>query len=457
MKTRKRLFCAALTALLACTAMPSAGASAADDGSYLPLNRNRTDRVFSDQQNTAYASCNDVYYDAWSGAVGSWLAYDLSDTPETDRICLDLAWYSGAWNNYDYTVLNESPGASLSAYTVSVNTAPGGGECPADGWVDVKTVKDYTCHSGQVLLDLSDMEPVNWVRLTVDGIQNGGTQVNLNVDIHNCPVGSLPDSFLFLGDSITAGGMVTFSAGDGNFADLVHERDASHYPAQENGGIGGIFSTDGRNHIDRWLLSYPGKYVSIAYGTNDCWGNQTGAEKYYENTVYMIKAVQAAGKTAILPKIPFSLEPGVSAYIADYNAQIDRIYEEMPGVLHGPDFYSYFEEHPEGLSADGVHPNADGYNDMRRLWAICVCDEIYPNTAVVTDPLEGDVDGDSRVTVADAVALAKYLSRRTDTIKGSLVNADLDGDKVLTVNDLSLLKIKIMQSLAVITPPVMRE
>ncbi len=455
MKKMYRVYAASAAALLACAAVPAAGASAAESG--LPINRNKTDKVFSDQQNTAYASCNDVYYDAWNGAVGSWLAYDISDTPAADRKYLNLGWYSGAWNNYDYTVLNESPGASLSAYTVSVNTAAGGGACPEDGWKDLCTVKDYTCHSGEVYLDLSGMDPVNWVRITADGVQNGASQVNLNVDIHSVKEGDLPDSFLFLGDSITAGGMVTFSAGDGNFADLVYAIAPSHYPAQENGGIGGIFSTEGKNNIDRWLASYPGKYVSIAYGTNDCWGDQTGAEKYYENTVYMIRAIQNAGKIAILPKIPFSLEKGVSANIERYNAQVDRIYEEFPDVLRGPDFYAYFEEHPEGLSADGVHPNSDGYNEMRKLWAKQVCEEIYTAKQITPLLLSGDVNGDGKVSVADAVALANYLCTKTDTLAGNAANADLNGDGRLNAVDLSLLKQQILASRAVIQPPVMRE
>ena len=67
-----------------------------------------------------------------------------------------------------------------------------------------------------------------------------------------------------LAEATDKGGMVTFSAGEGNFADLLHGLDARFYPAQENGGIGGIFSTDGKNNIDRWLKQFPGQYASIA-------------------------------------------------------------------------------------------------------------------------------------------------------------------------------------------------
>ena len=36
--------------------------------------------------------------------------------------------------------------------------------------------------------------------------------------------------------------------------------------------------------------NFPGKYVSIAYGTNDAWGNTSGTEQYYNNMEYMVKS-----------------------------------------------------------------------------------------------------------------------------------------------------------------------
>ena len=434
MKMLRKTIAGAAAVCLCAAAIPQMPAQAAE--SYLPLNRNKIDAVYSDKQGTAYASCNDVYYDAWNGAVGSYLAYDLSGVPQAQRRTINVAWYSGAWNNYDYTVLKESAGASLSAYKISVNSADGG-SYPESGWKEVVSVKDYTAHSGQQVISFAGY---NWVRIEVEGVQNGGTSVNLNVDIHDCSDG-LVDSWMFYGDSITAGGMVTFSAGEGNFADLLHGLDARFYPAQENGGIGGIFSTDGKNNIDRWLKQFPGQYASIAYGTNDCWGDQTGADRYYENLVYMIRAIQAAGKTAVLPKIPYSLEKGISANIDRYNAKIDQIYKEFPDVIAGPDFYSYFKENPDGLSADGVHPNDKGYNAMRRLWAETALESVYLKRG--SEPpqkaLRGDVNADGAVNIADAVLLTKYLGTE-ETALPDWNAADLNEDGMLYAADLTLLK-----------------
>lgn len=437
MKSRKLAAMIVAATTFAATLVTPATAAETAPGSSPLINRNTP--VYSDTQDSAAAANNEIYYDGWRGTVPGYLAFDLSGTPAENRTTVNLAWYA-TWTNYDYTVLNESPYAAPAAYTIAVNAAEGGAY-PEEGWVNVLSVTENPCHSRQ---NVFDMTGYNWVRLTVDEMANGAASCSLNVDIHDCSSGTV-DGWLMLGDSITAGGVTTFSTGDGNIADLVHAICPDYYPAQENGGIGGILSRDGKANIDRWLSYFPGQYVSIAYGTNDCWGNQAGAQTYYENTVYMIEAIQAAGKTAVLPTIPFSLEPGVSAYVGEYNAMVARIYTEYPDVVKGPDFYSYFEEHPEGLSADGVHPNGDGYNEMRKIWAQTMCETIYQTLqgggSLTREPIRGDINGDETVTIADAVLLVKYLLSETDTLCDAWKKtADLDGDETITAADLTILK-----------------
>lgn len=403
---------------------------------------NRNGAVYSDQQSTAYAACNDIYYDAWRGNEGSYLAFDLSAVPATERELIDFVWYSTAWNSYDYTVKNENGQQAPAAYTISVNAAEGG-SYPTEGWVEVIKVTDNVYHSRQHLVELAGY---HWVQITIDEAMSGGS-VSLNVDIHNCAKGV--DSWIFYGDSITAGGMTTFSTGDGNFADHIHARNADYYPAQENGGIGGVFSTDGKNNIDRWLADFPGTYVSIAYGTNDCWGNQTGAAKYYENLAYMVEAIQAAGKIAVLPTIPYSTESGITPYIESYNAQVYAIYEAYPDVVKGPDFYTIIQENPSYLSSDGVHPNSDGYNAMRKIWAETVYESIYMAETATVSPIAGDVNEDGVVSVADIVRFAKHLTGDAPlTTANWRVTADLNGDSTLDIADYTLLK----RAILLITP-----
>ena len=242
------------------------------------------------------SSANDEhYFSFWFSNAPDYLAYDLSAASQEERSRVILAWYN-ATGQYDPSILNGgSTNGVPSAYTIEINDAPGG-TYPEDGWQVVDTVTGNTLHSRQHVIDLNGT--ANWVRMSIsEGDGKSGGSISLQMDIHSAPEGKL-DSWIFFGDSITAGGMMNCYGSP--FAELVHAIDSKYFPAQENGGIGGIFSTDGKNNIDRWLASFPGEYVSVAYGTNDAWGNQTGAEKYYENTVYMMEAILASGKTPVL-------------------------------------------------------------------------------------------------------------------------------------------------------------
>ena len=51
----------------------------------------------------------------------------------------------------------------------------------------------------------------------------------------------------------------------------------------------------------------------------------------------------------------------------EYNLVIDELLV-LNAISVSPDFYTYFIEHPEGMSADGFHPNGFGYQGMAELW-----------------------------------------------------------------------------------------
>ena len=44
--------------------------------------------------------------------------------------------------------------------------------------------------------------------------------------------------------------------------------------------------------------------------------------------------------------------------------------------MKGPDFYEFFSKHTDHLS-DGVHPDSEGYEMMRELWAKTMFDNVY--------------------------------------------------------------------------------
>lgn len=402
----------------------------------------------------AAAANDEHYFSFWFSNASDYLAYDLSASSLAERSQVVLAWYN-ATGQYDPSILNGGSSNGVPTdYTIEINSAPGG-TYPETGWKVVETVTGNTLHSRQHVVEMANT--ANWVRMNItkaDGKEGGS--ISLQMDVHSAPEGAT-DSWIFFGDSITAGGMMNCYGSP--FAEHVNGLESKYFPIQENGGIGGIFSTDGKNNIDRWLKSFPGEFVSIAYGTNDAWGNQTGAQKYYENTVYMIEAVLALGKTPVLPTIPYATESGVNNYLDDYNAMVRKIYEEYPQVIKGPDFDKFFREHPEFLSSDGVHPSSEGYAEMRYLWAETMYENVYcaeglppeptsdteyvdPTSNCIPDErLKYDVNLDNELTVLDVICLQKYLLTPTAfTHPISYDAADCDWDSEINAFDLALLK-----------------
>ena len=346
------------------------------------------------------------YFSFWTVSAPNYLAYDLSAVPEEQRKSVMAVWYNTS--SYDGIGQYQSRNMEPFSYTIEVNKADGG-EYPADGWEIAVTVDDNTLSSRQHAVD---MEGYNWIRLNVKNSDGGtGSNVSVNFDVHDIS-GGVSDSWLLLGDSITAGGMHN-CYGTG-FATYVNQLDSRYFPIQENGGIGGIRSDDGKENIDRWLESYGGKYVSIAYGTNDAWGNDgSGAETYYDNTKYMIDAVLASGKIPVLPKIPYSTNADVAGHLGDFNSMIDRLYEEYgEKLVQGPDFEAYFRENPEGLSSDGVHPSSEGYDGMRRLWAETMYERVYKSETAsppADEIVYGDANLDGTVNLSDAILIMQAL------------------------------------------------
>ncbi len=215
--------------------------------------------AYSQTGMTSYAN-DEHYFSFWSSSGADYLAYDLSEIPENQRKKVIAVWYN-ATGAFDSTVGNGGSNGIPSDYTIEVNSADGG-TYPEKDWKVIETVKENTLHSRQHVID---MEGYNWIRINItanDGNTTGNTSINF--DIHNVSDG-VSDSWIFYGDSITACGMMN-CYGTG-FAEFVHQIDDRYFPVQENGGIGGITSTDGAENIDRWLEAFPGKYVSVAYGT----------------------------------------------------------------------------------------------------------------------------------------------------------------------------------------------
>lgn len=379
---------------------------------------------------------DDAYWTEWQSDAPGYLAYDLSGVPASQRKQVIAVWYNSS--TYDNIGSYVSKSAEPIDYVIEINKAAGG-SCPNDGWETAVTVTDNTLSSKQHLVD---MKGANWIRIRVTKAEGG--KVKFNFDIHDASQGVF-DSWIFLGDSITAGGMV--NQWGTSYAAHINQLDSRYYPVAQNGGIGGISSPHGKAAIEGWLKDSPVKYVSIAYGTNDCWGNPNNADNYYNNTKYMIDAVLKLGKIPVLPMIPASTNKDVQPNAKLFNQKIKQLYSEYGDkIVKGPDFEAFFEKNPDLLSSDGVHPSSDGYEGMRKLWAETMYKTVYQNMTVTPQEPEqpaavkGDVDQNGKTEIADAVLLQKYLLTSGSLTADQAAAADLNADGKITSADLTLLK-----------------
>ena len=373
------------------------------------------------------------YFTLWNADAPEYLAYDLSKVPESRRKTVIAVWYN--LSSYDRLGQYVSKRAEPLDYTIELNAAEGD-SYPESGWITAESVTDNPYSSRQHIIN---MEGYNWIRLNISKAE--GDKIELNFDVHDVSDGVL-DSWMFYGDSITAGGMV--NAYGTSFAKYINQIDPSCFPVQENGGIGGIRSIEGRENIDTWLSVCKARYVSLAYGTNDAWGNPNGAAAYYDNTKYMIDAVIAAGKIPVLPKIPSSTNKDVGPNVGYYNEMVEKLYREYGDKLvKGPDFELFFRENPQYLSDDGVHPDSEGYEAMRKLWAETMYENVYKKVALPA--VRGDVNNDGSFSLADAALLQKWILAFQGTALENWQAGDMNSDNKLNVVDLAVMKSQLLE------------
>jgi lysophospholipase L1-like esterase len=172
-----------------------------------------------------------------------------------------------------------------------------------------------------------------------------------------------------------------------------------------NEGVGGDISADAVAFIPTALGLYPhAKKYLLLYGTNDAdiWlavpsgrglspGDAGYPGTYKDHMQQIIDAINNAGKTACLAKIPIALGDGPfsmpfpdpdnaarNLLIKEYNQVIDELVNDPSNAItvQPPDFYNYFKDidpftgNPRYLDqyADNLHPNGLGYQSMANLW-----------------------------------------------------------------------------------------
>jgi lysophospholipase L1-like esterase len=328
---------------------------------------------------------DDDYNTAWrstgtpSTAAPAWLAYDLSAVPPAHRGKVLVSWYNDAITSpYEPALISQNAYDIPGTYTIQASADPSGPNAPPDpDWVTLATVTGNTYHSRQQLVDMTGY---NWIRMDITA--SYGTDMNFdvafNMDVHDASAG-VGDSWIFIGDSITMDGMSHWSVNGttgNNFAQLINAAKPAYFPSYEDGGIAGLLSADGAANIARWLQTFPGRYVGLAYGTNDANGNVAPAT-FYANYVTMVQAVLAAGKIPVVPTIPASQTPSVQTDGPLLNDQIAKLYTAFPQIVHGPDLWAYFTANPGLISGDMLHPSDAGYAGMRQQWANAMLANVY--------------------------------------------------------------------------------
>jgi lysophospholipase L1-like esterase len=319
-----------------------------------------------------------------TSALG-WLAVDLSTVTSTQRKKVLVAWYSPTEGSYDYSVSGQTPYNQPKDYTIDVNTGAGGGAAPTSGWVTLATVTANTKHSRQHVVDMTGY---NWIRMNVTA-SNGSTgnfDADFNLDVHDASLSNSAytnntmdgDSWIFYGDSITAGAFGHATIGStGNFSQLINAGNTNFFPSHVDAGVGGWKTTDLVSRMDAWLALFPGRYVAINFGTNhtgDC--SASGQNTFYNEYLTLVDKVIAAGKVPVVPKMPWAPAAAVQSCGPSFNTKIDQLYAARTQIIPGPDLWSVFLNKSSWF-ADTLHPNDTGYAEYRKAWANAMLAVLY--------------------------------------------------------------------------------
>jgi GDSL-like lipase/acylhydrolase family protein len=321
------------------------------------------------------------YGTQFRGALPASLAYDLSQVKPVQRGRVMVAWYNEE-TIWDADAINGRSYNEPKDYTIDGSRASGGGTQPADGWVTLVRVSGNHFNSRLHPVDLTGF---NWIRMSVTAVNGspGNSDAAFNLDVHDA-ADTGADAWWFFGDSITQDDMSHRGPG-ATFAQQVHAALPTHFPAQQDGGIGGwdsaaplqVDPTTHQQYFAEFLAVFPGRYVSMALGTNDASKN-IAPQAFYANMAKMVEAVLQAGKVPIVPLIPWGCTPAIAENGPKINGAIRQLWAAYPQVLRGPDLWSYFEANKALMARDCIHPSIpEGATAYRRLYAKTMLRDVY--------------------------------------------------------------------------------
>ena len=337
--------------------------------------------AFASSGTDAGAANDDDYHSVWrsSGSTPVWIAYDISRVPAAERGLAVVAWYADTLD-LSYVDRGDHYAGLPQLYTIDAHAAPGGGSPPPEGdpgWVRLAEATSPNAHSSrQHVVNLTEQTTVyNWIRMRVTSISSaaGNADIALNLDVHDAQRG-IEDDWIFFGDSITAAGLSHEPRGDLCFSQIIQASSPAFFPAQQDGGVSGWSSPDAVANVPRWLDEFSGRYVGLSFGTNDA--SWVTPDQFYANYETLVQAVIRAGKTPVVPTIPWNRRPS-AGNIPALNAKLATLSAVYPQIVNGPDLWAFFQNNQSLISNDDTHPTEAGFVAYRRLWAEAMLAGVY--------------------------------------------------------------------------------
>ena len=295
--------------------------------------------------------------------IGTSFPATLALPVEPVRGDLLLEWNNSGTHNYVTPAGNPTYGLP-SSYTIATSADSTDGR---DGtWREVVSVTGNTARTRAHRFPFAGSR---WVRMTVKSAVPGplgNTFAIDQIDLHDASNGT-DDTVFFLGDSITATAFTRCPDNQPSFAELVHRAAPERFPAMINGGVDAVNSGYGVSVIKDWLTLNPDFHIwAISYGTNDAW-QKTKPALFEAQLQTLVDRIMEDDHLPVIARIPFALKGPADVDVRALNAVIDRV-AARNGLLPGPDLYAWFQEHPDELAGDGVHPTAAGARSINRLW-----------------------------------------------------------------------------------------
>jgi lysophospholipase L1-like esterase len=301
----------------------------------------------------------------------AWVAIQVGAGPQR----LLVVWDDGGTYNYQ-----DMPGTAVyglpAAYRMEVSNDSTNGQ---DGtWANVVTVPSNNVRTRGHAIDFSGQ---SWVKLLVTGTPEpapNGVSIG-EIDVHDMSAtgsGMPEDTWLFMGDSLTAFAYDRATAHQPSFAAGINAAKPAFFPAMINAGIGGELASGALARLDAVLELNPAyHFVVLGYGTNDAANNQVPVATFKTTMQSLIDKVEAGGRIPVIPHIP-PAATGMHDGIPNYNRAIDQLNTEND-LQPGPDLFAYFSDNP-GLftcppcggsrMTDNLHPNDDGLKGMNAAW-----------------------------------------------------------------------------------------